>query len=153
MSPTIRSDYETRCWFFREVMKLVPISKVRFEYVSGPSDKTSVDEKPKKKNGKQQITGDMTRVEQGQKAVIEYIKSFGIAVDRTKGKVTSERRKAAFGGKDPKVRDKSAKQLATHCLDSLVIAMGKESVNLKELDITTRVVYITKQVKNRRCLT
>ena len=155
LTPTIRANNDFRKWLINKICFYYPISEVEMEDVRF--------DHYNKTNGKS-----FSHVEQGKNDMMNFIrKEMKLMLTLTTGWETAVYRKELNNGVDVKVREKDSKVFNAHCVDSYILACTKEypfdetlgdyDFNKKQIkyapQINTRVVYIEKVVKVRRCLT
>ncbi len=153
-SPTIRANNDFRKWLIKKICLYYPISAVELEDVR--FNHYALD------TGKS-----FSQVEYGKNDMMQFIRAtMKIQLTLTSGRETAKYRKELNDGIDIKIKDKGNKSFNAHCIDSYVLACPKEypfddvigdyNFNKKQMKyhpvINSKVVYIEKVVKVRRCL-
>ncbi len=155
LAPTIRANNDFRKWLIKKICFYYPIAEVELEDVRFDHHNNT--------NGKS-----FSHVEQGKNDMMDFIrKDMKLMLTLTAGCETAKYRKSLNNGADVKIKDKSSKEFNAHCIDSYILAcikgypfdekLGDFDFSKKQIkyapQINTRVVYIEKIVKVRRCLT
>ena len=155
LAPTIKANNDFRKWLVGKICCYYPISEVELEDVRFNHAENT--------NGKS-----FSHVELGKKDMEHFFRNtMKLQLTLTGGYETSRYRKDLNGGIDVKVKKKDSKEFNAHCIDSYVLACEKEypfddtigdynfgkKVIKYAPEINTKVVYIEKIVKVRRCLT
>ena len=155
LAPTIQANNDFRKWLVIKICCYYPISEVELEDVRFNHAENT--------NGKS-----FSHVELGKKDMENFYRNtMKLQLTLTGGWETARYRKELNGGVDVKVKKKDSKEFNAHCIDSYILGCEKEyryDEALGDYDferkyvkfapvINTKVVYIQKQVKIRRCLT